>query len=152
MMQEYLAENARLRQLSKRYAAGELDLADFREARRAILTALEAGISEAQAIDIERRTAGDDPAITLPGEPALNPANDVTVFSRALSPVDLSTPAPAEAEARVAADAFAPEVQNGDVIPATAEAAMDRHTFTLFVILVGAFVIAVGMLVYVLYL
>lgn len=48
-MTEYLAENARLRQLSRRYADGQLSREDFRAARRAILEALESGKVQAQA-------------------------------------------------------------------------------------------------------
>ena len=41
-MTEYLAENSRLRQLSRRYSEGQASLEEFRAARRDILVALEA--------------------------------------------------------------------------------------------------------------
>lgn len=46
-MAEYLAENSRLRQLSRRYAKAELAKEDYRIARREILDALESGKVEA---------------------------------------------------------------------------------------------------------
>lgn len=42
-MAEYLAENSQLRQLSRRYAEGQLALAEYRAERREILEALAAG-------------------------------------------------------------------------------------------------------------
>lgn len=45
-MTEYLVENARLRQLSRQYAEERLSVEEYRAARRAILTALEAGQTE----------------------------------------------------------------------------------------------------------
>lgn len=42
-MSEYLAENSRLRQLSRRYSDGQLAFAEYRAARRELLGALEAG-------------------------------------------------------------------------------------------------------------
>lgn len=42
-MAEYLAENSKLRQLSRRFSSGQLSLDDFRAARRSIIEALESG-------------------------------------------------------------------------------------------------------------
>lgn len=42
-MSEYLAENSRLRQLSRRYSEGQLAFAEYRAARRELLGALESG-------------------------------------------------------------------------------------------------------------
>ncbi len=49
-MAEYLAENSRLRQLSRRYAENQLAFEDYRAARRQILEALEAGQSQSAAL------------------------------------------------------------------------------------------------------
>lgn len=48
-MTEYLAENARLHQLSRRHAEGLLTLEEYRAGRRDIIAALEAGQAQAQA-------------------------------------------------------------------------------------------------------
>ncbi len=121
MMQEYLAENARLRQLSKRYAAGELGLDEFRAERRAMITALEAGQVE-QPVVLEPETAGVTPAYGVA-------RSDITQLQAAL---------PVEPE----------PVDEADAEPAPA--AMDQQSLILLVILSASLLIALGMLVYVL--
>lgn len=71
-MTEYLAENARLRQLSRRYAEGQVSFADYRAMRREILEALEAGRVQASApvAEAPRRTPDIEATdIRLPDEP-----------------------------------------------------------------------------------
>jgi hypothetical protein len=100
-MTEYLAENARLRQLSRRYAEGQLALEDYRAARREILDALEAG-----KVQVQQAAA---PAVEAPRrEPDLEATgvrlpDDSEVFYKTMPPhAAESTPASAAvaAEAR----------------------------------------------------
>lgn len=143
MMQEYLAENARLRQLSKRYAAAEIGLDEYRAARRAIIEALEAGEREQGSPLQELEQAGQsapsaaltDPGLHLgPGNPA-----DGTVFTRALA----SSPSPVDEPQTL------PDFEMAPPEPAADSGPMDSHTLALLVILVVALVIALSALVYV---
>lgn len=92
-MTEYLAENSRLRQLSRRYAEGQLAFEDYRAGRRAIIEALEAG--QVQAEELAPEPAHEPPAdIRLP--------DDTAVFYKTLPPrasTDDSVTPPAEPEA-----------------------------------------------------
>lgn len=64
-MSEYLAENSRLRQLSRRYSDGQLDFAEYRAARRELLGALEAGQVEAGAAPLRDEPAPEIAAVAL---------------------------------------------------------------------------------------
>lgn len=121
-MTEYLAENARLRQLSRRYAEGQLPFAEYREARREIIESLEAGeVLAASPLVAEPDTA------TAPVVAPL--ADDDGVFLKTMPPQ-----VPAEEPAAPA--------------PAAA-AAWDGHTRILAVVLGVSFLLALGALVYV---
>jgi len=138
-MQEYAAENASLRQLSRHYASGVISLVEYRLARHALLQALESG------------TAADLPVLDeLPEDPDLATVKQLpfaesgewqvneTVMTAALSvpPVNAVEPTPESA---------------GNAALAPAERAqMDANSWTLLVvILVVTVAIALGMLVYV---
>lgn len=120
-MADYLAENARLRQLSRRYAEGELPFAEFRAARREMLVALEAGevlAAPAPTAEVPR---------VAPAAPAPL-ADDDGVFLKTMPPQ-----VPADAAPAVAAPA----------------PAWDGHTRILAVVLGVSFLLALGALVYV---
>ena len=123
-MTEYLAENARLRQLSRRYAEGQLPFAEYRAARREILESLEAG-----QVLAAPPLAPEPAATTTPAAAALT--DDDGVF--------LKTMPPQVPVAETAAAAVAPE-------PA---AAWDGHTRILAVVLGVSFLLALGALAYV---
>lgn len=126
-MTEYLAENSRLRQLSRRYAEGQLGFGEFRSARRDILEALEAGRAGPE-IEVE-----PEPAVTAQDAfdaTDMRLPDDSTVFYKTMPPGVL---VPAES----------PEV------PAQAAPSWDRHTQVLAAVLVASLVIALGALVYV---
>lgn len=118
-MTEYLAENARLRQLSRRYAEGQLPFAEYRTARRELIEALEAGTVLAPP-PLEAVPA----AVTTPAVAPL--ADDEGVF--------LKTMPPQGPEAAPAAPA---------------PAAWDGHTRILAVVMGVSFLLALGALVYV---
>jgi hypothetical protein len=61
-MTEYLAENSRLRQLSRRYSENQITLEEFRAGRREIIEALEAG-ETLEAFD-EPASAGAEPVFS----------------------------------------------------------------------------------------
>ncbi|HET8730703.1 MAG TPA: hypothetical protein VFM34_06300 [Moraxellaceae bacterium] len=123
-MTEYLAENSRLRQLSRHYSEGQLSLEEFRAARREILESLEAGRVQTSAAG--RHDAPEQVATS----PALRAqAEDDAVFLKTMPP---HVPV---AEAAVAAPAVA--------------AGWDSHTRILAVVLGVAFVLALGALFYV---
>lgn len=81
-MAEYLVENARLRQLSRQYAEEQLPFEAYREARRAILEALEAGEVQSGAVaDIMpsvSATSADLTSVRLP--------DDAAVFYKTMPP------------------------------------------------------------------
>ncbi|MGH8492362.1 MAG: hypothetical protein ACRERR_04565 [Moraxellaceae bacterium] len=135
-MTEYLAENSRLRQLSRRYADNQLAYEDYRTARREILEALEAGQSQSAALPpLEEVTpaaapvfAADSTGIRLP--------DDSAVFYKTMPPR-----ATAQAEASAAATPRLP-----------ADAALDgfdSNARVLALVLVVALLIALIALVYV---
>ena len=126
-MTEYLAENSRLRQLSRRYAEGQLDFGAFRSARREILEALERG-QVGQPADAEADTG--IPVEEAFGATDMRLPDDSSVFYKTMPPQVLI---PAESPA----------------VPAEAAPAWDRHTQVLAVVLVVSLLIALGALVYV---
>lgn len=125
-MAEYLAENARLRQLSRRYAEGQLSFEDFRAARRAIIEALEAGRVEAAPAASDTLTDPATPAAAFDATDVRSP-DDSTVFYKTMPP---HVPTPEES-------------------PAGGPAEWDSNTQVLALVLVSALLIAVGALVYV---
>lgn len=125
-MTEFLAENARLRQLSRRYADGHLGFEEFRAARRAIIEALEAGHTESPSAE-DTTTPAATPASAFDATDVRLP-DDSAVFYKTMPPH-----VPAEPEA-----------------PAAEEAATwDDSTQVLAIVLVVALLIALGALVYV---
>lgn len=80
-MTEYLAENARLRQLSRQYAEERLGVEDYRAARRAIIDALEDG-------QVERVAAGDVMPVIAPVEvdTSTHQPEDSVVFYKTMPP------------------------------------------------------------------
>lgn len=135
-MAEYLAENSRLRQLSRRYAESQLAFEDYRAARREILEALEAGHSQSAALPpLEEPTptatpvfAADSTGIRLP--------DDSAVFYKTMPP---RVSAPAEVTPTAT-----------PVLPADAALdGFDSNARILAVVLVVALLIALLALVYV---
>lgn len=126
-MAEYLAENARLRQLSRRYAEGQLPFEDYRAGRRAIIEALEAGVSEAVPAD-DGGTATDPatPAAAFDATDVRLP-DDSAVFYKTMPP---HVPTAADDKPAAATD-------------------WDSNTQVLALVLVSALLIALGALVYV---
>lgn len=130
-MTEYLAENARLRQLSRRYAEGQLALEDYRAARREILDALEAG-----KVQVQQAAA---PVVEAPRrEPDLE-ATGVRLPDD--SEVFYKTMPPHAAESRAAAAAVAAEARE--------TVGWDSPTRILAVVLGVSLLLAVSALVYV---
>ncbi len=131
-MTEYLAENSRLRQLSRRYAENQLPFEDYRAARREILEALEAGQTQSAALP----PLEDTPALAAAATAAssdLRLPDDSTVFYKTMPPrvpVQPETPAPM-LHADAALDGF------------------DSNARVLAVVLVVALLIALLALVYV---
>lgn len=128
-MVEYLAENARLRQLSRRYAEGQIPAGEYRAVRREILEALEEGHAQSEA-----------PAEALPETPSPESAaaadatdvrlpDDATVFFKTMPPQ------PAGVE--TVDTAFA------------AASGWDSHTRVLALVLGISLLLAVSALVYV---
>lgn len=124
-MTEYLAENSRLRQLSRRYADGQLELREYRAARREILDALEAGQTQAAVAaplaEEKPRSTFDATDIRLP--------DDSTVFYKTMPP-------------RVAS------AESASIEP-VAVAAWDSNTRMLAVVLSVSLLLALGALFYV---
>lgn len=94
---EYLAENARLRQLSRRYSEGLLSAGDYRAARREILEALEAGRTQT---DYEE---ADEPVVETPVQATdfadatgVREPEDAAVFLKTMPPSSgpIAAPAP----------------------------------------------------------
>lgn len=84
-MAEYLAENARLRQLSRRHSEGEISAEEYRQARREILEALEAG--RAAAADAGEAPAPEAPAPAFaPDATDMRSAEDAAVFLKTMPP------------------------------------------------------------------
>jgi len=81
-MTEYLVENARLRQLSRQYAEEQLPFESYREARRAMLDALEAGEVQngtvADIMPVISTTRADQTSVRLP--------DDAAVFYKTMPP------------------------------------------------------------------
>lgn len=131
-MAEYLAENSRLRQLSRRHADGQLDQADYRAQRREILEALEAGRSQSAALPpLDEKPAaaeftGDSTDLRLP--------DDSHVFYKTMPPRAPVEPAAEQAPAATGS--------------ASAEG-WDGNTRVLAAVLGVALVIALGALAYV---
>lgn len=127
-MAEYLAENSRLRQLSRRYAEGQLGFDDYRDARREILTALEAGVLQAAPVpDAPEGITG--PSVFAATD--LHLPDDSAVFYKTMPP---SAPVSSAAEA----------------VPRAEEVATwDSHTQILASVLGVALLIAIVALVYV---
>lgn len=124
-MAEYLAENSRLRLLSRRYSEGQITFEDYRAARREILVALEAGEVQAAAAPLYPEP---EPEVTAPAAPAV--PDDEAVFLKTMPP---------QVPVNGAATVAAPE----------APAGWDAHTRVLAVVLAVAFVLALGALFYV---
>ncbi|HEX4870361.1 MAG TPA: hypothetical protein VFV15_06535 [Moraxellaceae bacterium] len=125
-MAEYLAENSRLRLLSRRYSEGQISFEDYRAARREILVALESGEVQASAAPLNPEP---EPATaTAPAAPAI--PDDETVFLKTMPP---------QVPVNGAATVAAPEAPTG----------WDAHTRVLAVVLAVAFVLALGALFYV---
>lgn len=125
-MAEYLAENSRLRQLSRRYAEAQLSLDDYRAARREILEALESGRPQtAMEPEPTIREAFVAAAVDM------HQPNGSTVLYKTMPPqVPVSSAA--------------------DCVPAAVEAATwDRHTQVLAIVLGAALLIALVALFYV---
>lgn len=122
-MTEYLAENARLRQLSRRYAEGQLPFEEYRASRREIIESLEAG-------EVLAASPAQEPAaVTAPAVAPLS--DDEGVFLKTMPPHVAE-------DAALAAAAAAP-----------APAAWDGHTRVLAVVLGMSFLLALGALFYV---
>ena len=121
-MTEYLAENSRLRQLSRRYSEGQASLEEFRAARREILEALEAGQVQTSAAPLH-----DEPVATSPAMRHVD--DDETVFLKTMPP-------------------HIPVAEAAASAPAVA-AGWDTHTRILALVLGVAFVLALGALFYV---
>jgi hypothetical protein len=137
-MLEYLAENASLRQWSRRYVAGEVTLDEYRAARRTIIEALEQGkvmsVSPAQAQDFAATLseATRDPRAF---EESGNWSGEVAA---------LMTPAagvPVAPDAKPAAPA--------PTAPEASGSGLDPNSLVLAGVLILAALIALGVLVYV---
>lgn len=126
-MIEYLSENARLRQLARRYAEGQLSQEEYRAARREIIEALEAGRAQA---DAEAPIVADTPvtrAAPIADANSVSPSEDMTVFFKTTPPQSL------------AQDPSSSELAAG----------WDAHTRVLAIVLGISLLLAVSALVYV---
>lgn len=125
---EYLAENARLRQLSRRHSEGQLSAADYRSARREILEALEAG--QAQTGFVEPEPVAESPSAVADDAEAtgVRAPEDATVFLKTMPP----TAGPVAAS-----------------LPPPPAAGWDGNTRVLAVVLGVSLLLALGALVYV---
>lgn len=134
-MTEYLAENSRLRQLSRRYAESQLAYDDYRLARREILEALEAGKTQSAALPPLDETAPPVPVMN-PDATGLRLPDDSAVFYKTMPPR-----VPAQAEVTPTATPALP-----------ADAALDGfdgNAKVLALVLVVAVLIALAALIYV---
>lgn len=121
-MAEYLVENARLRQLSRQYAEEQLPFDDYREARRLMLTALEAGeVQNAGAADL----MPEAPVSRAP-QSSVGLPDDAAVFYKTMPPHGPVTDTPEERSL-----------------------VWDDNTQVLALVLVLSMLIALGALVYV---
>lgn len=124
-MTEYLAENSRLRQLSRQHAEGQLSLEDYRAARREIIAALEAGQVQSAALPVAEPApvlTADATGIRLP--------DDSSVFYKTMPPGAMSAEP-------------APET------PPPAAGAWDGNTQALAIVLAVSLLTALGTLLYV---
>lgn len=122
-MTEYLAENSRLRQLSRRYSEGQIAFGEYRAVRREILGALEAGQVQVGAASLH------DPSPSGDTLPLARPADPEAVFLKTMPPqVPLEEPAA--------------------LLPVAA-VSWDGHTRILAAVLGVALVLALGALFYV---
>lgn len=80
-MTEYLAENSRLRQLSRRYTEDQISFGEYRAGRRAIIEALEAGRIEAGAAPWR-----DEPPSAAAAPRTPPGADDDAVFLKTMPP------------------------------------------------------------------
>jgi hypothetical protein len=141
-MTEYLAENSRLRQLSRQYARGLLAQADYRAARHRILEALEAGQVEAGFIE---------PAVPLVEPEPVSAAESTAVFLKTVPPGQITATSTAttaeqaydEASSEGLVEVSAEEEGLGAVSP------FDGHSKVLAVVLLVLLLVVTGMLVYV---
>lgn len=140
-MQEYAAENASLRQLSRHYASGVISLVEYRLARHALLQALESGTAAPEMPVLDELP--DDPDLAtvkqLPFAESGEWQVDDTVMTAALT---VPPPKPPE---------VGPEHAGNAALASPGERVqMDANSWTLLVvILVVTVAIALGMLVYV---
>lgn len=126
-MIEYLSENARLRQLARRYAEGQLSQEEYRAARREIIEALEAGRAQA---DAEAPIVADTPvarAEPITDADGVSLPEDMTVFFKTTPPQSL------------AENPSSSELASG----------WDAHTRVLAIVLGISLLLAVSALVYV---
>lgn len=141
-MTEYLAENSRLRQLSRRYAENQLAYEDYRLARREILEALEAGQTQSAALPPLEETpsatpafSGDSTGIRLP--------DDSAVFYKTMPPRVSAQP-----DVAAAVPSITPAASPS--LPADAALdGFDHNARVLAIVLVVALLIALLALVYV---
>ena len=125
-MAEYLAENSRLRQLSRRYAEAQLSLDDYRAARREILEALESGRLQT----------------------AMEPEPEIRELS-VVAAVEMHLPNGSTASYKTMPPQV-PVSSAADCVPAAVETATwDRHTQALAIVLGAALLIALVALFYV---
>jgi hypothetical protein len=138
-MQEYAAENASLRQLSRHYSSGLISLVEYRVARHALLQALEAG-TEAPEMPVLDEVPDEPDLATIKQVPFAESGEwqvDATVMTAALAAATPPEPAPAAEEAVA-------------VLAATDKSQMNANSWTLLVVLLVVIVaIALGVLFYV---
>lgn len=91
-MSEYLAENSRLRQLSRRYSEGQLAFAEYRAARRELLGALESGLVQTGAAPLL-----DEPAAVVTEALPRELPDEEAGFLKTMPPHVPVAEAPAEA-------------------------------------------------------
>lgn len=125
-MTEYLAENSRLKQASRQYAKGQLSLESFRQLRREMLDALEAGQVATYSAELEASLL----AAAEPEEAA--PTSHEVLYKTMPPNSELASQLEALLEPEV------PEVAD-----------WDSNTRILAIVLVVALLIALGTLLYV---
>lgn len=129
-MSEYLAENSRLRQLSRRYADGQMAFEEYRSARREILEALEEG--KTQSAGLPPLDDVTSPATAAVGDSTeVRLADDSTVFYKTMPP-------------RVPVEDIA-----AAAVPPAPVASWDSNTRMLAAVLGVSLLIALGALIYV---
>lgn len=125
-MTEYLAENSRLKQASRQYAKGQLSLESFRQLRREMLDALEAGQVATYSAELEA-------SLLAAAEPEEAASTSHEVLYKTMPPnTELASQLEALLEPEV------PEVAD-----------WDSNTRILAIVLVVALLIALGTLLYV---